>query len=149
MTEKLEEIHSRIALQIGGAMKDAIQLNSEEADRLLNEVEVGLLSTIDLREAYRVEVMRRISEAKVSLFYRRSDASALMEQAWARMLQLGFSSAEREATALLYRAKFLARNMNHERLQEVLSSLGDLIENRIRPVDPSMADHFSQSLNKR
>lgn len=149
MTGNLADMHSRIALQIADAMRDAIQLNSEEADRLLDKVEGYLLSTVDLKEAYRVEVLRRISEAKISLFYRRSDASALMEQAWARIIHLGFSNAEREATTLLYRAKFLARNMNDERLQEVLSSLGDLIENKIRPTDPSMADHFSQFLNKR
>ena len=134
---------SRAAAQaIANAIACSFEKSPEEIESFFN-VLGDKLADQRFSSRERSEIRRRITEAKISILFKKRDSERLFRSAWNEMLALGFSNAEREATMRNYHIEFLLRTGASE--QEILDEIqkfDSIIQNKIRKAAPKMAAHF-------
>ena len=145
MTSIDDEISKQIASRIAEAMSRAFQLGCAEVDRLFSALGADL-DTIVRSPEQRIELQRRLAETRIALLYKRADAAPFFDNAWDEIERLGFSNAEREATALVYRAKYLARRKQDVEQEATLVRLGRIIDDVLAQESSELAGHFRRVL---
>lgn len=91
-----------------------------------------------------LEIRRRIAEARISVLAEK-DSGQYFEAAWTDMEALGYSDAEREATIVFYRAKFLIKNGVHRSpAAKAIERLGTLLNDFREQQSHRLVGHFGK-----
>ena len=138
------ELSITVAKAISDSMSESFELPSSEIIYKFDKVEVSLLQKKH-SDAEALEIMRRIAEAKISIIFNKVDTSSAFENAWKDIESLGYSTAEREATMLFYRAQFLMRNnLGRDLVANAIERLGIIANNFKNERSERLADHFEK-----
>jgi hypothetical protein len=111
-----------VAKRIEQAMLASLSLSSADTDRLFREL-LEELTMASANELERIEIKRRSLEARIALLFDKADGLEYLEKAWAELSVLGYSSPEREATALDYRARAMFKAGRMTEFAEIVDRL--------------------------
>jgi hypothetical protein len=92
-----------VAKTIDSAMAAFFELASSEVVCKFDKLEENLLQK-ERKSIEILEIKRRVAEAKISILFEKIDAKSVFEDSWNDIESFGYSTREREATVLFYRA---------------------------------------------
>jgi len=137
-----------VARTIERAMVSALHAEPRAAIDLLNAARSSLMPEAS-SEAEKVEIARRVAEAKISTLWDREDATTEFQASWIEIERLGYSSPEREATMLVYFLKSNSRSSKQDsRSRDAVDRLEALIGQMASAGDVNLADHFRGVINR-
>lgn len=133
-----------VSKAIAEVTAQAFELTSREALAIFDELEFELLHK-EPDKSKCLEIKRRIAEAKISIIYDRNISRNIFDESWNDIQRLGFSTAEREATMLFYRAYFLIKDGKDRRLTaDTINRLGLLVSDLRVKRSKLLAEHFER-----
>ena len=143
-TNKSNEECATVAKAIEYTMAMSLDLSTPEVVEKFNLLESSLLEN-ETNPVKILEIKRRVAEAIITIIFEKSDSKDVFENAWDNIHKLGYSTVEREATMLFYRAQLLIRNKYDKPL--VINTIGRLgeIANYIKNKrSQQLAEHFKK-----
>ena len=133
---------SKIGRKIGFALRSAIELAGPEADVLFAATEQEALK-IAVGELEKLEVRRRVAEARLSLFYCSQTSGDFARRAWEDLESMGFSSPEREASMLFYWADYLLNSgATNSEIRASIERFGTVVGAEFEGESAEVAEHF-------
>jgi hypothetical protein len=140
MPEISNDLERHVARRIGEAIELNLDLPADDASAGFLELEAELLALSE-DPLVLIEIRRRLAEIRLSEFLSKVDGLKYFHEAWEEMERLGYSTLEREASMLFYRARGLLAHELREHVAPIFERLDRIIDSGMNG-QQSMAEHF-------